>query len=127
MVIVIEGPTNTYRIPANIGPTHRQRSEARLIAHEIFPSLVCVFSTVLSQARSEMDANSSPVVAMNQSMMKSMPKLNQSKMPANAKIKSPRKTSFFLLYLSAIFPIVYQNMTTAKSKTPRPIPIRLHP
>gem|GEM_PF-5639128 len=40
MTIVNEGPTMANKIPANIGPIHRQRSEARLIAQEIFPSLV---------------------------------------------------------------------------------------
>gem|GEM_PF-5426684 len=74
-----------------------------------------------------MDANSSPVVAINHNITKSMPKLNPSKMPANAKTKSPRKISFFLLYLSAIFPIVNHKATTARSKTPRPIPIRPPP
>jgi hypothetical protein len=73
-----------------------------------------------------MPANSSPVVAINHTIMNTIPKLDQMIIPEREKIKSQIKISFFLLYLSANLPMKNPKITTEKSKIPNHIPISVH-
>jgi hypothetical protein len=81
---------------------------------------------VLNRAQSEIPAISSPVVARNHRNINKIPKFHPRSIQERENIKSQIKINFFLLYLSAILPMINHKITTEKSKIPIHIPKSVH-